>query len=110
MGVNYKLKTDYCECCHRSRERHIGKSSYGWAFALHIYPEDGINTLDDWTEEFRKGMILDEDGQEVSKKEMLDIITKRNYGNGSLLRAKIDGEFCIGRGEGPWDYMIGWFC
>ena len=50
MGTNYYLyqKPD-CECCGRPFEPlHIGKSSAGWCFALHIMPEDGISTLLDW--------------------------------------------------------------
>jgi hypothetical protein len=27
---------------------HLGKSSMGWTFALHIHPDFGINTLTDW--------------------------------------------------------------
>ncbi len=50
MGTNYYLheKPD-CECCGRPFEAlHIGKSSSGWCFSLHVMPEDMINTLDDW--------------------------------------------------------------
>ena len=36
MGTNYYLN-----------DRHIGKSSAGWYFALHIYPEENINSLDE---------------------------------------------------------------
>lgn len=30
-------------------------------------------------------------------------------GPNNLLRHKIDGQFCIGHGEGTWDYCIGDF-
>lgn len=29
-------------------ELHIGKSSYGWCFALHVIPELDLNSLQDW--------------------------------------------------------------
>lgn len=52
MGTNYYLHTKPdCECCGRGFEPlHIGKSSGGWCFSLHVMPEDNINTLDDWGE------------------------------------------------------------
>lgn len=31
---------------------HIGKSSAGWCFSLHIIPELGIRDLSDWTKCF----------------------------------------------------------
>src|SRR5687768_5156700 len=33
---------------------HIGKSSHGWCFGLHVIPELGINDLDDWMKLFNK--------------------------------------------------------
>ena len=57
---------------------HIGKSSYGWTFSLHAVP--GIaESLEDWkvlwsSEPF---IIVDEYGTEVSREEMLSIITER---------------------------------
>ena len=31
---------------------HIGKSSSGWCFSLHVIPEQGINSLQDWVKLF----------------------------------------------------------
>ena len=51
MGTNYYLYegSEACPTCKRPFEPlHIGKSSAGWCFSLHVIPEEGINTLDDW--------------------------------------------------------------
>lgn len=37
---------------------HIGKSSAGWCFSLHVYPERGINNIQDW-KNFLKEQSLD---------------------------------------------------
>ena len=60
-------------------ELHIGKSSCGWHFGLCIYPELGINSLQDWEALFSSGknVIVDEYDRVITKTEMLDIITKR---------------------------------
>lgn len=58
---------------------HIGKSSIGWHFGLCIYPECGINTLDDWIKLFRSfgNIIVDEENRELKTSEMLDRIEDR---------------------------------
>lgn len=81
MGTNYYLrhKPD-CERCGRPFEPlHIGKSSAGWCFSLHVAPEDGINDLDDWRKLWRQpgALIRDEYGASLSIEEMEVIITKR---------------------------------
>ena len=135
MGTNYywipKLP---CECCGREFDDiHIGKSSAGWCFSLHVLPEDMINSLDDWICNFRekRSYIKDEYGKIVHPEEMLDIITKRSWNTGQtnkpqqsddwyqmnqavpgpngLSRARVDGRHCIGHGEGTWDLIIGEF-
>lgn len=137
MGTNYYLYKNTCECCGRGdEERHIGKSSGGWCFALHVYPREEINNLDDWRELFatRGVSIKDEYGDTISSLAMLDIITNRSwkgdkektpygyvsweqfhrdnhslFGPNNLLRSKIDGVHCVGHGEGTWDLIIGDF-
>lgn len=109
MGTNYYLheKPD-CECCGRSFEPlHIGKSSYGWCFSLHVMP--GIKTLDDWRNRWSMpgSYIRNEYGDLVSVADMELIITGRRGPNG-LLRHQIDGH-CVGHGEGTWDYISGEF-
>lgn len=118
---------------------HIGKSSSGWCFALHLIPEKGINNLDGWKKLFDSPgtIIRDEYGKVLSKEEMLSIITERSWPNREksklqstykdwndfhyrnhsergprgLLRHKLDPqkEHCIGHGEGTWDLIIGEF-
>ena len=58
-------------------ELHIGKSSYGWKFSLCIYPELGINNLDDWKRVFQQFDIYDEYDKVISSEEMLLTITER---------------------------------
>lgn len=60
---------------------HIGKSSGGWCFSLHVLPEMGINTLDDWKRYFaiEGSTIVDEYGVIHSVEEMLDRIENRGW-------------------------------
>ena len=138
MGTNYYL-TLTCGECGRSIEKHIGKSSYGWCFTLRIYPEEGINTLDDWDKHIRQKTkegwtIMDEEGDSLTLEELMTVITKRKHPNppngcpppgygsleefmkandavpgpNGLFRHAID-TFCVGHGEGTWDYVVGDF-
>jgi hypothetical protein len=82
MGTNFYLhpRAD-CECCGRPFEPlHIGKSSSGWCFSLHVIPEDGINSLDDWRERWsrRSAFIRNEYGDTVTAEQMESIITMRS--------------------------------
>lgn len=86
MGTNYYFETGVCrECGKPDERRHIGKSSGGWCFSLHIYPEDGINDLDDWKRVFdeearhERARIVDEYGRQLSVPEMLVVITERRW-------------------------------
>ena len=144
MGTNYyihlELEPKLCPHCGEVVDRpveelHIGKSSYGWCFGLHVIPEKGINSLEDWTRIWGDSSIWDEYQHPVSHEEMLEIITERegkqanwvitpygytswaefherNYsekGPRNLLRHKIDDRFCVAHGEGTWDCLIGEF-
>lgn len=68
-------------------ELHIGKSSCGWHFALCIYPELGINNLEDWKREFNNpdNTIIDEywinPEDKVTPDKMLKVITERKDNN-----------------------------
>lgn len=133
MGTNYywvKLKSEPCSHCGRfdqEEERHIGKSSAGWCFSLHVYPAEGINTLEDWEKLMGQpgSLIRDEYGGTVSVDEMLSRIRDRKWdrrkptvmeliqndaeaGPNGLLRHRMDG-YCVGHGEGTWDYIDGDF-
>lgn len=129
MGTNYYLhQKPPCECCGRSYEPlHIGKSSAGWCFALHVYPEMGIRTLDDWRALWTVPgtSITNEYGTPISIAEIEAIITVRQGkmhrelimdilardeampGPNELLRHT--GSHCIGYGGGTWDYITGDF-
>ena len=87
MGTNYYLRTGKkitktCDCGfeHELDEAlHIGKSSHGWKFVLHIIPERGINELEDWKELFKTGKIFDEYDRAVSTEDMMDCILNRSF-------------------------------
>ena len=136
MGINYYFHMEMpppCECCGRPYEKlyyHIGKSSAGWYFALHIDPSKNLNSFTDWVAflSSAEGVIKNEYRDEISLKQMLSIITNRrgykkpfsknaewyNINNAepaeyNLVRARIDGQFCVGHGDGTFDYMQGDF-
>jgi len=131
MGTNYYLyEKPPCKECGRPYEaKHIGKSSVGWCFSLHVMPEEGINDLGDWKKLWnRKGTeIGDEYGKSLTVSEMLLIITKRSRiakhdesaqwyreneaipSPNGLVRHRINGRHCIGHGKGTWDLIIGEF-
>lgn len=135
MGMNYYWHNNKKEFS--SLVIHIGKSSYGWHFQLHVYPELNLITLEDWKYLFDKksSCIKNEDGTIFSKEDMIQIISKRlskrdtkefwhpfyssekeffnknyaEYGYNGLIRSKIDNIHCIGHGDGTWDYIVGDF-
>jgi hypothetical protein len=88
MGVNYYFQPDdnsTCPHCGRGDKPpiHIGKSSFGWAFALHVERpgtiEDHVpSTLHEWYTLFEKGgRITNEYGDLISVRFMKEIITER---------------------------------
>jgi len=130
MGTNYYLKKNVCKCCnHAAESLHIGKSSAGWHFSLHVMPEESINNLADWRKLFESPdvAIQDEYDRPITAAEMLAIITERKSphpcdwdadmysqnhsvpGLNNLVRHKVDGWHCVGNGEGTWDYIVGEF-
>lgn len=113
MGTNYYLHTKPdCECCGRSFEPlHIGKSSGGWCFALHVMPKDNINTLDDWRNLWATpgAFIRNEYGGKISIADMELTITKRLWRGEFPQRHNLDGSHCIAHGSGTWDYIMGEF-
>jgi hypothetical protein len=135
MGTNYYWAEQEapCACCGRSFQPiHIGKSSGGWCFLLHVIPEDGIHDLADWEACWAKpgSIIEDEYGTRLSPETMRAIITVRSWprdaekiplgyeswgqfydknsadlGPNGLLRHRVDGRFCVGNGAGTWDLI-----
>lgn len=58
------------------------------------------------------GGIVNEYGDDVSPEEMIRTITERAAWTAAghvLRRHDIDGQHCIGHGEGIYDLMVGWF-
>jgi len=140
MGTNYyHYPNDPCPTCgHQEEPIHIGKSSFGWVFALHVDPDHGIKSLNDWIERWNKPgtTIKDEYGQAVTPEEMLLVVTvrfrkpweeqrKRRPGGYSsweefhekndsmdgpngLIRAKL-GRYCLAHGDGTYDLHEGEF-
>lgn len=137
MGTNYYHESEPCPHCGDVKHRkHIGKSSAGWCFSLHVdyAGEDGVHSLEDWKREFAKAgtRIVDEYGDTRTAAEMLDTITNRSWtpsihryvgyasradfhrsnesqdGPFGLLRHKLGGR-CVGHGEGTYDLITGEF-
>ena len=122
MGTNYYWKEE-CDHCKRTEELHIGKSSGGWAFGLHV--DNTITSLDDWKEKFKTGTITNEYDETITTEEMLRIITERKgnvreedveeytlhdaHIDNGLLRCNLRGGHCIGYGDGTWDLIVGEF-
>lgn len=117
MGTNYYVVNINCDL--PGKALHIGKSNCGWVFLLRIYPDKNINNLKDWIPFFQKGEIYNSCGFIISFEDMLNIIQDRRIavrpfkppvgsllGPNNLLRNQIDNRFCVGHGEGTWDYII----
>jgi len=77
MGVNfYHYDAETEEPC--IGQSHIGKSSVGWCFALHVYPGE-IDTLEDWLKRlYGNGYIQDDYGDEITLDALIKLITKRS--------------------------------
>jgi len=95
MGTNYYLikpETSPCEHCGRfdiEDRWHIGKSSGGWCFGLHVLEDyasptgNTVDSLEKWKELFfdKRYIILDEYKAQIDPLEMLKTITDRkDYG------------------------------
>ncbi|RLC88676.1 MAG: hypothetical protein DRJ03_02025 [Chloroflexi bacterium] len=129
MGMNYYW-IGKCRDCGHLQKRHIGKSSCGWYFSLHVIP-GVIDTLADWRLRFADegSFIHDEYGNAITAQAMLEGITQRsgpptsppdhsadrlarNYaevGVNNLLRYVVGEACCVGHGEGTWSYVTGEF-
>ena len=126
MGTNYYLKVKKvpkpCYACGHTPPRpssiHIGKSSAGWCFSLHVYPEEldedqdppRPQSLEEWRERFEdpKFMIENEYDKAITAKEMLHVITGRAPGR---KRHPMSDHHCLGPGpnDATYDLVIGYF-
>ena len=118
MGTNFywiKEEKPACECCKRPYEEkniHIGKSSAGWCFSLHVDPSEGINSLADWQKKWLdpESRIENEYGDVIAGHDMLGWVTERGWPNAKdLQRHTIDGRHCIAHGDGTYDLIAGEF-
>jgi hypothetical protein len=135
MGCNYYVSHEPpCPTCgHGGDDLHIGKSSAGWCFGLHVIPELGLIDLPQWQEFWRGKKIRDEYDKPITEAEMLSVITNRSRpprettpfmyedwkdfhdqnhseeGPNNLIRSRVDGSHCVGHGAGTWDLIAGEF-
>jgi len=106
MGTNFYWIKNKCDHCgHSPEHRHIGKSSTGWCFALHVIPEEGINSLEDWLVRLAaEGSIVDEYDEPITLEDLIRIITQRDNN-----RKRHEDDSCIDHGSGTWDLIKGNF-
>jgi hypothetical protein len=113
MGCNfYSVKTesyqcDKCSAIHEGERYHIGKSSGGWAFTLHVSPSDNIYNYEDVMKIVDNSLyILDEYDRVITKEALIDTMLNRTWKNGELMRHETSD--CIGK-YNTVDYIIGEF-
>lgn len=97
---------------------HIGKSSGGWCFALRVYPDHGVYTLADWRA-FASRLVgegwrvEDEYGTEHTLDNLWRVVEREGWEELNIKypfrRHEVDNRYCVGNGEGLYDYMIGEF-
>lgn len=107
---------------------HIGKSSGGWCFTLHVMPERGVEDLWDWIAILLdpERIIINEYSEPIEFSGMWRTITdrswprpktwteadyRRNYaepGPNNLARHAV-GRGCRSQGLGTWDCVEGYF-
>jgi len=101
MGTNfYWLGPQEEACAHcghqpEAESLHIGKSSYGWVFALRAHPSRDLKNIAYWyafleSEAGQEGRIVDEYYRPVTLAELRETIENRNGPNG-VLRAVYAG-------------------
>lgn len=70
MGTNYYATLNACECCKRSDQIHLGKSSGGWKFSFQ--GSEAVRDFDAWCALVRAASrIYDEYGCDMSAEQMI---------------------------------------
>jgi hypothetical protein len=113
LSTNYYLHAPACPHCGTETEkpRHLGKSSAGWCFALHVYPEEDLHNWKDiwnhidWLVNEADCEIKDEYSRAIHPAMFFGIVWDRSN---DFRRHELDDR-CIGHGNGPFDYIIGDF-
>lgn len=113
MGTNYYwYEKKPCKECKRPFEGiHIGKSSWGWNFGLHVIPGK-IKNIEDWMYLWTTGEIRDEYGKKIKVEEMIKIITNRKKYRKKgfdLMKHPIVAGYADGTGGPTWDHITGEF-
>ena len=131
-------KSKYCEHCGRGEKTiHLGKSSAGWCFTLNVHPKRDIHNWKDILKFVKGKKIFNEYDEHITLAEFIDVVEHRSWdyprsemdfscypyckslkdflkrnnavlGPNNLLRHEIS-DFCIGHGEGTYDYIVGDF-
>jgi hypothetical protein len=134
MGTNYFLHAPKCFHCGKEAEEplHLGKSSGGWCFGLHVRPEQELyDWADMWAmikQRIEQGWIIkNEYGEEIDDALFFTIAWDRKgrssepidphwlarnhaiQGPSGLARHALLPGHCIGHCDGPIDYIIGEF-
>lgn len=130
VGTNYYLhEKPACPCCgHREKPIHIGKSSWGWVFSLHVgqvredtFDKYGnrqvhcVSSLREWIKKWSEpgSEIKDEYGEDVTSEEMLAIIISSSGYKASDVVKTDDSKFEIteeGLTRFKVDYENGIYC
>ena len=86
MGNNYEIRIKPCKHCGLSKETiHVGKSSMGWRFSLHVQEE----YYKDW-DSFKNFLaqtnieIVDENNKKWKKKDFIELIEEKKDGSTHL--------------------------
>jgi hypothetical protein len=70
---------EYCTDWPYVQQIHVGKSSGGWAFSLHVLPNLGITDLEDWAELLNYGVLRDEYGACKGPENFIKSIKQRRW-------------------------------
>ena len=121
MSVNFYLESNEpVHQCHECGTKsviheifHIGKSSSGWMFALHVEPDRESWPVDWWS---WKSFIIAREKTHRIANEYNEIFTVQEFEQIvinrlgiDLARHTVDAQFCVGWGDGTYDLIVGEF-
>jgi len=120
MGTNYYAQWDSCKHCKRADEYdrfHVGKSSWGWMFSLHVieqrdwdddkYGMEAPQDYEGWLKFLTHSnvRVFDEYSQEMDGALFMDQVVANRQGD--LQRHSLDGKYYTANGKGTWDMCRG---